>query len=743
MTRQDSFLLIQTNTSNNENERMNQAKSTPIELRIRGMDCAEEVSVLKRELIPLLEDEHRLGFDLIGGKLSIDVSSLDVKQADVLAAIERTGLKAEPWDDANSERESSFWSQHRRTMLTIVSGVFGVTGLVTQLMLSGGTSVAGESLPLAAVSLYVVGIIAGLSLVLPKAWRSALSLRPDMNLLMTVAVVGAVLIGEWFEGATVAFLFSLSLLLESWSVGRARRAIASLMDLSPPIAHVRGEAGKVTDVAPADVAIGSTLIVRPGEKIPLDGRIVLGTSGIDQAPITGESVPVEKRVGDEVFAGTINGDGSLEIASTKAVDDTTLARIIKMVGSASSKRAPSEKWVEKFAAVYTPVVMIAALLIIILPPLAFSGEWFDWLYRGLVLLVIACPCALVISTPVSVVAALATAARNGVLIKGGVFIELPAHLRAIAMDKTGTLTQGRPAVIDVVPLGGHDEEELLTRAGALEQNSNHPLARAIVEETERRGMTIATADEFATIQGKGASGRFNGKTYWLGSHRYLEQRGQETPEVHEQLEAMQEAGRTVVVIGNDHHVCGFITLADAIREESRAVVNQLHAAGIKHLVMLTGDNQGTAHAIAKQAGIDAVRAELLPEDKVSAVEELVAKYELVAMIGDGVNDAPALARASLGIAMGAAGSDAAIETADIALMSDDLSKIPWLIHHSRRTLRIIRQNIAFSLAVKAAFVILTFAGFASLWAAIAADMGASLLVIANGLRLLSDGYGNN
>ncbi|QDV25995.1 heavy metal translocating P-type ATPase [Aureliella helgolandensis] len=722
---------------------MTDAKSSPIELRIHGMDCAEEVLVLKRELIPLLEDEDRLGFDLIGGKLSIDISSLDVKLADVLAAIERTGLNAEPWQDAKSERESSFWSQHRRTMLTTVSGVFGVTGLVTQLMLSRGTSVTSESLPLAAVLLYVVGIIAGLSLVLPKAWRAALSLRPDMNLMMTVAVVGAALIGEWFEGATVAFLFSLSLLLESWSVGRARRAIASLMDLSPPIAHVRGEAGDVTDVAPADVAIGSTLIVRPGEKIPLDGRIVLGTSGIDQAPITGESVPVEKGVGDEVFAGTINGDGSLEIASTKAADDTTLARIIKMVGSASSKRAPSEKWVEKFAAVYTPVVMIAAVLIIIVPPLALSGEWSDWLYRGLVLLVIACPCALVISTPVSVVAALAAAARNGVLIKGGVFIELPARLRAIAMDKTGTLTQGRPAVVDVVPLGGHDDEELLARAGALEQNSNHPLARAIVEETERRSMTIATADEFVSIHGKGASGRFNGKSYWLGSHRYLEQRGQETPEVHEQLEAMQEAGRTVVVIGNDHHVCGFITLADAIREETREVVNQLHAAGIEHLVMLTGDNEGTANAIAKQAGIDEVRAELLPEDKVSAVEDLVAKYEHVAMIGDGVNDAPALARASLGIAMGAAGSDAAIETADIALMSDDLSKIPWLIHHSRRTLHIIRQNIAFSLAVKAVFVILTFAGYASLWAAIAADMGASLLVIANGLRLLSDDYGNN
>tara|TARA_R110002049_G_C9177810_1_gene563189 strand:- start:15735 stop:17843 length:2109 start_codon:yes stop_codon:yes gene_type:complete len=701
------------------------------------MDCAEEVSVLKRELMPLLEDEDRLGFDLLGGKLTVDLSSLDVTQADVLAAIDRTGLKAEAWqEDTDTQSELTFWVRHRRVILTIISGLFGGAGLAAQLLLSGGTGETGEAVPLVAVTLYVIGIIAGLSLVLPKAWRSAVSLRPDMNLLMSVAVVGAAAIGEWFEGATVAFLFSLSLLLESWSVGRARRAIAALMDLSPPIAHVRGDDGEVKDIAPASVPIGSTLIVRPGEKIPLDGKVRVGRSGVDQAPITGESVPVDKEVGDEVFAGTINGDGSLEIESTKAANDTTLARIIKMVGDAGSKRAPSEKWVEKFAAVYTPVVMVSALLILIVPPLAFGGDWSDWLYRSLVLLVIACPCALVISTPVSVVAALAAAARNGVLIKGGVFIELPARLKAIAMDKTGTLTQGRPVVVDVVPLSGHDDEELLTRAGALEQNSNHPLARAIVEETERRGMTIATADEFEIIQGKGASGKFNGKTYWLGSHRYLEQRGQETPEVHEQLEAMQTAGRTVVVIGNDHHVCGFITLADAIRDESREAVKQLHEAGVEHLIMLTGDNQGTADAIAKQAGIDEVRAELLPEDKVDAVERLVEQYEHVAMIGDGVNDAPALARASLGLAMGAAGSDAAIETADIALMSDDLSKLPWLIHHSRRTLNIIRQNIGFSLAIKALFVILTFAGYASLWAAIAADMGASLLVIGNGLRLL-------
>lgn len=704
-----------------------------MELKILGMDCAEEVALIKRELVPLLGGDERLGFDLLNGRLTVDLDGVDVTAADVLAAIERTGLKAETWE--NSQQSSDrrpFWASHQRAIMTAISGAFGGIGLVIHL-LSGGFD---EAVATPAIVCYLIGILAGLYLVLPKAWRALVTLRPDMNLLMSVAVIGAIAIGEWFEGAAVAFLFSLSLLLESWSIGRARRAIASLMDLTPPVAHLRHESGEVRDVVPAEVPVGSTLIIRPGEKIPLDGEVTVGISDVNQAPITGESVPVEKQVGSEVFAGTINGDGLLEMRSTKAAEDTTLARIIQMVGDAGSKRAPSEKWVEKFAAVYTPVVMAVALLMLLIPTLLLGQPWSVWIYRSLVLLVIACPCALVISTPVSVVASLAAAARNGVLVKGGVFIELPGKLVAIAMDKTGTLTKGAPEVIDVVPMNDHDEEELLTRAGALELNSNHPLARAIVDETKKRGMTIPPAKSFETIQGKGATGVIDGKTFWLGSHRYLEQRGQETLEVRQQLEAMQEAGRTVVVIGNDEHVCGFITLADAIRDETREAIKTLHQVGIKRIVMLTGDNEGTAKAIGKESGIDEVHAELLPEDKVAEVEELVSRYEHVAMIGDGVNDAPALARASLGLAMGAAGSDAAIETADIALMSDDLSKLPWLIGHSRRTLSIIRQNIWFSLAIKALFVVLTLMGMASLWAAIAADMGASLLVIANGLRLL-------
>jgi Cd2+/Zn2+-exporting ATPase len=447
--------------------------------------------------------------------------------------------------------------------------------------------------------------------------------------------------------------------------------------------------------------------------------------------------------GDEVYAGTINGDGALVVESTRPASDTTLARIARMVGEAQSRRSPSEQWVETFARYYTPAVMIAALLVLVVPPLAFGGAWAVWLYRALVLLVIACPCALVISTPVTVVAALASAARNGVLVKGGVFVEAPARLKAVSLDKTGTLTEGRMVVVEVVPLSGHTEVELLERAAALEAHSTHPLARAILEFANGRGVTIPAADEFRILPGKGAAGRVGGTEYWVGSHRYLEERGQETPDVHERLEALARAGRTVVVVGNDRHVCGFIALADQVRAEAKQAVADLRAAGVGHVVMLTGDNRGTAEAIARETGVDEVYAELLPADKVAKVEELVAKYGSVAMVGDGVNDAPAMGRATVGIAMGAVGTDAAIETADIALMSDDLSKLPWLVRHSRRALGVIRQNIAFALGVKALFVILTFVGYSSMWGAIAADTGTSLLVVFNALRLLRTGPGGS
>lgn len=716
--------------------------------KVHGMCCAEEATLLKREVGRIVGDESRVSFDMLNGTMAILPGPVKASPEAVTQAIARTGMRAELWEgDEEISDRGRFWERRGRVILTAMSGLFTLAGFLTHVWLAGGVQAAlgaegigiAHEVPLAARAFYALGIISGAWFVLPKAWYAARGLRPDMNLLMTVAILGAVAIGEWFEGAVVAFLFAASLALESWSVGRARRAIAALMNLAPPTARIRRDDGTEEDVPPEHVSVGQIFVVHPGEKLPLDGHVVKGASDVNQAPITGESVPVTKEAGDSVFAGTINGDGALEVQCTKPAQDTTLAHIIRLVGEAQSRRAPSEQWVEKFARVYTPIVMCLALSVLLVPPLLLGGSWSAWFYRSLILLVIACPCALVISTPVSIVAALAAAARHGVLVKGGVYIEAPARLQAIALDKTGTLTEGKPKVVDVMPLNGYTEDKLLELASALESRSGHPLARAIVTFARERGLPIRPADDFQIIQGKGATGRVNDESYWLGSHRYLLERGLDTEHIRERLQSLSGAGRSVVIVGNDVQVCGFITLADAVRPMASNTLKSLRQAGVHHLVMLTGDNRETAQAIANETGVDEVHAELLPEDKVRAMEALVAQYGHVAMVGDGVNDAPALGRATVGIAMGAAGSDAAIETADIALMSDDLSQLPWLIGHSRRTLTVIRQNIGFSLAVKAIFVLLTFAGYTSLWAAIAADMGASLLVIFNGLRLLKTG----
>jgi Cd2+/Zn2+-exporting ATPase len=712
----------------------------PLVFRIHGMDCAEEVTVLKRELGPLVGGEEKLGFDVLSGKMTIAADATATAD-EVGAAVARTGMRADPWkDDKVVPAGEGFWERNRRTVLTAASGVFLLAGVAVYAGQSGFRAAFFEEAavgpPVVVVVLYALGILAGVWVVLPKAWLAARRLRPDMNLLMTIAVAGAVGIGQWLEAATVAFLFALSLALEAWSVGRARRAVAALMDLTPPTARLLHPDGR-EEVMPADrVLVGAKFRVRPGDRVPLDGLVVEGAGGVDQSPITGESVPVQKEPGAEVYAGTINGDELLTVESTRPASDTTLARITRMVGEAQSRRAPAERWVETFARYYTPAVMSVALLVLLVPPLFLGGAWPDWFYRSLVLLVIACPCALVISTPVSIVAALAAAAKNGVLVKGGVYVEAPARLRAVAMDKTGTLTQGKPSVVEVVPMHEHTEAELLERAAALEAHSTHPLAQAIVAYAKERGISAPPAEDYRILPGKGASGRVLGTEYWVGSHRYLEERGQETLDVHDRLEAMARAGRTVVVVGNARHVCGFIALADRVRPEAKQAVADLRAAGVEHVVMLTGDNRGTAEAIAQETGVDEVYAELLPADKVARVEELVATHGSVAMAGDGVNDAPAMGRATVGIAMGAIGTDAAIETADIALMSDDLSRLPWLVRHSRRTLNVIRQNITFALGVKAVFVVLTFVGYSSMWGAIAADTGASLLVVFNGLRLL-------
>jgi Cd2+/Zn2+-exporting ATPase len=723
-----------------------------VSFKIAGMDCAEEVATLRAELSPL-QGVESLDFDIFNRKMTVSYVEQRILPEELQKAVKRTGMTAEPWSESkDAATPPTFWARQGRSVLTFVSGTFLAVAFVVHASIVGLHSAVTEGaapVPLAAKILYSIAIIAGVWFTAPKAWVAVRRFRPDMNLLMILAVIGAVVIDQWFEAATVAFLFALSILLEAWSVGRARRAVAALMALTPPKARVIAVPGgtannngagtpaeRMLDVA--EVPVGATVLVKPGEKFPLDGKVTQGETSVNQAPITGESMPVPKARGDDVFAGTINQDGAVSFVTTKAAGETTVARIIHMVGEAQSRRSPSEQWVERFARYYTPAVMVLAIAVILVPPLIFGGAWSKWFYEGLVLLVIACPCALVISTPVSIVAALTAAARNGVLIKGGLFVETPGRLTAIAVDKTGTLTEGRPVVQEVLPLSGHSERELLEIAAAIEARSEHPLAHAIVSHAGARDIRPGAAEDFQAIKGKGAHAQFRGKAVWAGSHRYVEERGQETPEMHRELERLSATG-SVVVVGNEEHVCGLISIADRLRSNAAGSVAALKAAGIRHVIMLTGDNRGTGEAIGKRAGVDEIRAELLPEDKVKAIEELVGKWNNVAMVGDGVNDAPAMARATLGIAMGAVGTDAAIETADIALMSDDLSKLAWLIGHSRRALSIIRQNIIASLAVKAVFVVLAFAGYASLWGAIAADTGMSLLVVFNALRLLKAG----
>ena len=717
-----------------------------LRFKIHGMDCAEEVASLRREVGPVVGGEANLAFDVLNGRMTVPNPGAELEVSSVVKAVEHAGMRAEVWKDIREEAVSVRGRlRDGRTVATVVSGLAVLGGFVAHAVSSGlgpamgiAETVGGHGVPPLAVAFYALGVGSAGWFILPRAWAALRRFRPDMNLLMTIAILGAVGIGEWFEAAVVAFLFAVSLALESWSVGRARRAIEALMALTPSTVTVLREDGGEETVPPDRVLVGTRFLVKPGERIALDGTVLRGTGDVNQAPITGESTPVLKGEGSPVFAGTVNGDGALEVESTRPASDTVVARIVRLVEDAGARRAPAEMWVDRFARFYTPAVLGLAVGVLLVPPLVFGGTWQEWFYRALVLLVIGCPCALVISTPVSIVSALASAARHGVLVKGGAFIEAPAHLRAIALDKTGTLTTGLPEVDTVVAMNGHSDAELLSVAASIEARSEHPLAAAIVGYAREHGIAFGPAEDVTILRGRGATGVIDGSRYWVGSHRYADERGQADQKLCDRLDALAAGGGTTVVIGNDEHVYGLIGLRDGVRPGTRAVLDDLRALGLRRIVMLTGDNQGTASVVGAETGVDEVRAELLPEDKVTAVESLVAEFGAVAMVGDGVNDAPAMARATFGIAMGAVGSDVAIETADIALMADDLAKLPWLIRHSRRTLAIIRQNITFSLSVKALFTVLTFVGVASLWGAIAADMGASLLVVFNGLRLLKE-----
>lgn len=694
-----------------------------IEIRVAELDCAEEARIL-REALGKIQGVERVSFDLIAGKMILLFDERIVDPKTLLEGVRSCGMRGE-----FTEKGEGIPIRGLKTgeILCGVSGFFLLLGMLFHFFFE---QTSAELLS------FGIGIVSGGWFVFPRALSSLLRKSPDMHLLMTVAVIGAIAIGQWLEGASVTFLFSLALLLESWSVARARKAIQALLDLQPKIASVLLD-GKRIEMEVEEIAVGMRVLIKPFERIPLDGKVEEGSTHVDQSPITGESMPVLKKRGDPLFAGTINGEAAIEMVVEKGLSDTTLSHILTEVKEARTKRAASEQWVDSFAKIYTPFMMGLALLVALFPPIALGGIWAEWIYRGLVLLVIACPCALVISTPVTIVSALAAAAREGILIKGGVFLEIAGKVKGIGFDKTGTLTEGKPAVSAVVPMNGHTSHELIEIAASLEIQSKHPLSKAICKRAEELGLALEAASDYRSFQGLGAEGTTQKGRFWIGSHRFMhEAKRKETPEAHAAAVALEDSGHSVVAIGDFSHICGLITLTDRPRKEAASLIRELRALGIEQISLLTGDNKKTADALAKEIGITSLFSELMPRDKVEVIELLKREVGLVAMVGDGVNDAPALAASSLGIALGGIGSNVAFETADIVLMEDNISKIPWLICHSRRALSVIHQNISFSLGVKTLFVVLALFDLSSLWMAIAADTGASLLVVMNGLRLL-------
>jgi len=709
------------------------------EYKIAGLDCANEVASLKRVLEPLTGSEDALQFDLIQGKLTVVSEAGDDA---IERAVRSTGMTAVPWSNAATNPDEGYWERHGQSLLAGLSGAACVAGALYHGIFEGWRAIiepvsdAPIPYPIVTAGLYLTAVLCGAYFFAPRAWFAVRSLRPDMNLLVIVAASGALALGEWFEAAVVCFLFAVSLRLEQWSVGRARNAITALMDLAPKTANVRNSDGTFDEAALETVAVDDVVLVRPGERMPVDGIVTTGRSSVNQAPLTGESIPVDKEPGHEVFAGTINLDGAIEFRCTKPASDSSLARIVRMVEDAQSRRTEAEQWVERFARVYTPTMMAIGLGIAILPPVILGWTIRESVYAALVMLLIACPCALVISTPVTIVAGLAAAARRGVLIKGGAYLEAPAHLKCMAFDKTGTLTTGTPAVQSIVPLENHSDRDVLSVAASIEAASLHPLAQAITDCATDRGIEFESAESHTALKGMGAEGVINGTKFWLGSHRLVHEKTPCDTAAEAQAAEFEAAGQTVVMLGNEGHVCGLLSLADAPRENVQTVLADIKSVGIDHCVMLTGDNKGTAQALAEATGVDEYHAELLPEDKLEAITELRARYGAVGMVGDGINDTPAMAAADVAIAMGAVGSDVAVETADIALMGDDLSAVPWLLRHSQRVLNIIKQNVAIALGLKVAVFILAIGGYATLWMAIAADMGGSFIVIFNGLRAL-------
>ncbi|MCC7312214.1 MAG: cadmium-translocating P-type ATPase [Sulfuritalea sp.] len=695
------------------------------------MDCPTEEALIRKRLAAL-PGVGELAFDLMARRLAVS-HSLSSEQP-ILAALREIGMQADaPGDGGNGHKTDPSSVIPAKTWAWMA--VSGIAALGAEVLAWSGAS---ETAP-GVVALALFSIVTGGLGTLKKGWIALKTFTLNINFLMSVAVLGAVAIGEWPEAAVVIFLFALAELIETLSLERAKNAIGGLMTMTPATANVRAGNGEWREIPAGDVPVGLIVRVRPGERIPLDGVVTAGASSVNQAPITGESIPVDKAPGDPVFAGTVNERGAFEFRVTANTGNTTLSRIIRSVQEAQGQRAPTQRFVDQFARYYTPAVVGLAVLVAIMPPLLFGGDITEWLYKALVLLVIACPCALVISTPVTVVSGLATAARRGILVKGGIHLENGRLIKAVALDKTGTITHGRPALTDTIPLVERPAEELLQLAASVDAHSEHPVAAAIVAAWQGdAARPLPDASDFEALAGRGAKATVDGQTYHVGNHRLVEELGLCGQRVEERLKRLEQEGKTAVVLVSVHEPLCVFGVADTVRGHSAEAMRELHALGVRS-VMLTGDNPATARAIADQVGIDDARGNLLPEDKLAAIGELLGRHGHVGMVGDGINDAPALAKASIGFAMGAAGTDTAIETADVALMDDDLRKLPRFIALSRRTSQVLRQNIALALGIKAIFFALALAGQATLWMAVFADMGASLLVVFNGLRLLNGG----
>jgi len=721
---------------------------------IRELDCSAEEQILRR-VLGSLAGVTSLTFDIVNRRLTVEHDAELVSTQTIEAKIKSAGMTP-TIANASSRNESADGEGSCGTEAckpTLPNAEIEPVATRRELVLLGISAAlaAGseatawitaheQSWPV--ISTAVAAILLGGLPTLRKGFIAVKTLTLNINFLMTVAVIGACIIGSWPEAAMVVVLFAIAELIEKYSLDRARNAIRALMEVAPATAWVKeeGSQGSFVELAVGDVVTGSIIRVRPGERLPLDGIVVTGASAVNQAPITGESVSVDKKTGDEVFAGTINEDGLLEVRTTGGQDQTTIARIIRTVQEAQGQRAPTQRFVDRFARIYTPAVFVFALLVAVVPPLLFHQPWHRWTYEALVLLVIACPCALVISTPVSIVSGLAAAAKQGLLIKGGVYLEEGRKLRVIALDKTGTVTEGKPKVTDTRSLGTLSTDQILRLAASLDAGSDHPVARAVTgawdeKQVQQFGPLLRAAD-FASVSGRGVTGTVEDKHYWLGNHRFAHERGVCSPAVESVLAELESKGQTAVVLTDEKSALGIIAVADTPRASSVEAIRELHALGLR-TIMLSGDNQTTAQTIARGVGIDDARGELLPNDKLTAIDDLLKTYgdSGVGMVGDGVNDAPALAKASIGFAMGAAGTDTALETADVALMQDDLHGVASFIRLSQRTAAVLRQNIAFAIGVKVVFFALALAGVATLWMAVIADVGASLVVVFNGLRL--------